>query len=290
MATSAANRAAAARASKTKVVARSSKPPPTVGIFGQGSPLGVNARLGTAAPNPAAAASSPNYATPAAMGAVTPIAAPPVVQDPFLTPTDLANQALELSDVQGYLNNVDLNVGNARVDAQQRLAATDTAEQRNLDSADWNTAARGLAQSSVRDTTKANLSADAAQSRSGTNQSLGLANDYAAGEHQRVDTVVRPAITSKYNELMKKNAQDVTDNTPPPATSTEPQAPIEPLPPATPQVISQQRQPSSITPQQLVQSATPTSWAHGGEYKVVVSGGYVRHVYPDGYSVAVRKA
>ena len=98
-----ATKSAAARASKTKVVARSSKPPKQPGAgnvaFGATSGLGVNARLGTAGADPNVGASSPNYATPSAMGVVTPIAAPPVVQDPFLTSTDLANQALELSDV-----------------------------------------------------------------------------------------------------------------------------------------------------------------------------------------------
>ena len=68
-----------------------------------------------------------------------------------------------------------------------------------------------------------------------------------------------------------------------------------PAPQERPQVVSQQRQPTTSsptppTPQQLVDSATPTRWEHGGEPKVVVKGGYVRHIYPDGYAVAVRKA
>jgi len=210
-----ASKAAASRASKTKVVARGSKPlPKKVGAYGQGSPLGVQSRLGgqSTPGNSNVPTGTPNYETPGALGAVTPIAAPPVVRDPFLTPTDLANQALEMADVEGYLKNVDLNIGNARIDAQQRLSAVDTAENRNLEAADWNTAARGLGASSIRDQQKANLSADAAQSRSGTKQSLKLGEDYAAGEHQRADTVIKPAINSKYNEAAKRNAQDVTDN------------------------------------------------------------------------------
>lgn len=208
MAASKNNKSAAARASGGKKVSargssRSTLPAGTaMGLGGR-----LNSRLGSGAPP----TSAPAYETPGAMGAVTPIAAPPVVTDPFLTPTDLANQALELASVDQYLSGVDANVTNARADAAQKTAAIDTAEGRNLESADWNTAARGLGQSSIRDTTKAQLSADASSARGATKTNLGNAENYAAGEHQRADTVIRPAIGSKYNEFAKRNAQDTTD-------------------------------------------------------------------------------
>jgi hypothetical protein len=275
-----ATKAAASRASKTKVVARSSTPPKAIkGGFGQGSPLGVNARLGgqQTPGNTNVPTSAPAYETPGASAAVTPIAAPPVVTDPFLTPTDLASKALELADVDGYLSNVDLSVGNARIDAQQKLAAADTAEQRNLDAADWNTAARGLAQSSVRDTTKANLSSDAEASRAATRGNLTNANDYAAREHNRVDTVVKPAIGQKYDELAKGNAEAATDeagtgDTAPVAAPTAPGA----APAAAPK-------PTAVDP------GSPTSVQE--QWQPVVKGGKFYHYYPSsGKYVFIRNA
>jgi len=284
-----ATKAAAQRASKTKVVARKSTPPKTIGAFGQGSPLGVNARLGgqRTPGNINVPTSAPAYETPGAMAAVTPIAAPPVVTDPFLTPTDLANQALELADVSRYLDSVDFQAQNARIDAQQKTAAIDTAEGRNLESADWNTAARGLAQSSIRDTTKANLSADAAQSRSGTQAALKASNDYAAGEHARADTVVNPAINQKYNELAKRNAQDTTD-----ASGAEA--------PGQPQDTSQQDAAgnpikgtggalSELSKGMAVNPGAPTKVEE--QYQPVVKNGKFYHYYPStGKYVYIRPA
>ena len=158
-------------------------------------------RVPTATPTAAAAP----------MGPVTPIAAPPVITDPFLTPTDMASQALELADVNSYLGQVDDKLKNAEIDYQQAQQQNDTAEARNLEASDWNAAARGLAASSIKDQQKAQVGADAAAVRSTNEARIGQARNYAAGEHQRADTVVNPAINTKYNDLAVRNAQAATD-------------------------------------------------------------------------------
>lgn len=137
---------------------------------------------------------------------VTPIAPPKI--DPFLAPTDMAQQAVENGQWDDYLSGLDQQVSQAGVDTTLQTGQIDQGLAKGLDDTDWNSAARGLQVSSVKDQNKAQMASTAAASRGAATDKLNSLKDYVSGQRKQVDTVYKPAIVTKYGALAKKNADD----------------------------------------------------------------------------------
>lgn len=147
---------------------------------------------------------NPAVTLPNATTAVTPVAPPP---DPFLTTSDIANQALEYGDWGKYLSGVDLQLANLQTETTQKLGDVDRSEGENLNAADWNAAARGLQASSIKDSNKANISTQAESVRGATKQNLGNLKAYSAGEHGRWEGDIRPKLDAKWAGVAAENAR-----------------------------------------------------------------------------------
>jgi hypothetical protein len=136
--------------------------------------------------------------------AAVPVAAPPV--NPDLTPIDVANQIAEYSDWDKYLNGIGLQAANMSADTTLKVGDIARALAQNLDSTDWNMAARGLQASSIKDTQKTNQNAQAAAQEGNAISGLTNFENYSAGEANNFNTNVRPGIDAKYGEIGRQNA------------------------------------------------------------------------------------
>jgi hypothetical protein len=147
--------------------------------------------------------------------AAVPVATPPA--NPDLTPIDVANQISEYTDWDKYLNGIGLQAANMSSDTTLKVGDIARALAQNLDSTDWNMAARGLGVSSIKDSAKTNLNSQAAAQQGNAVGNLTNFENYAAGERSNFDTNVKPGIDAKYVEIGRGNAAAAAAAAPPPA-------------------------------------------------------------------------
>lgn len=202
--TAAAKRKPAAKIVGTRIVPNANDPKRinmnALGVRGMLS----NRQMGATVDANSRPGGNPAVTLPNATTAITPVAPPP---DPFLTTTDLANQALEYGDWGKYLSGIDLQLQNLETESGLKLGEVDRSEGDNLNAADWNAAARGLQASSIKDTNKAQISSQAEAVRGATKQNLGNLKAYHAGEHGRYEGDIRPKLDAKWAGVAAENAR-----------------------------------------------------------------------------------
>lgn len=153
-----------------------------------------------------------------------PIASPPA--NPNLTPMDISNQITEYSDWDRYLTGLGVNAANLSAQASIKVADIERNQAQGLDNNNWDTAARGLAQSSIRDNNATAINTDAASAKGSEIAGVTNANTMLAGEQAKWGTTAKPGIDAKYVFIGGENARKISENTPP----AGPAAPAAPGP------------------------------------------------------------
>jgi hypothetical protein len=155
--------------------------------------------------------------------------APPPTPNPYLTGEDIGNRIAEYADWDKYLGNIDLQASNMAVDTTTKVADIERAVAANLEGANWNMAARGLGASSIKDSQKADISAQGANQKGGMIGQLANTENFAAGERAKFGTQIQPGIEAKYASIGGQHKADAdyaaaiaaAQNQPaPPANST----------------------------------------------------------------------
>lgn len=164
---------------------------------------------GTANAAGRAAGQTPTLSLPNGTPAVVPVAPPKI--DPFLTPTDESQEAVENGAWDDYISNLNQQRDTNDADVTLKVGDIDRGLSQGLEATDWNSAARGIANSSIKDQTKAQMTTQAAASRGAETDKQTTNHNYVSGQQKQVDTVYKPAIATKYNTLRITNAQKATD-------------------------------------------------------------------------------
>lgn len=178
---------------------------------------GASAALAT--PRPSA---SPTLTLPNGTPTVTPIAPPTI--NPFLAPTDEANEQTENGQWDDYISNLLQQQQTNDSDVTLKTGDIDRSLSQGLESNDWNSAARGLGNSSIKDQNKAQMVTQAAATKGNEIDKQTTFHNYVAGQKKQVDTVYKPGISAKYNQLRVDNATKAIDGW----NSGHPNSPIGP--------------------------------------------------------------
>lgn len=156
-----------------------------------------------------ASANVPRFTLPNGTPTVTPVAPPKI--DPFLTPTDEANESIENGQWDDYIANLVQQRETNDTDVKLKVGDIDQSLSEGLAATDWNTAARGIQNSSIKSQAKAKMTADAAASKGAELDKQSTFHNYVGNQQKQVDTVYKPAIGKKYNQLRVDNATRARD-------------------------------------------------------------------------------
>lgn len=152
---------------------------------------------------------SPTLSLPNGTPTVTPVAPPNI--DPFLTPTDMANQSIENGQWDDYITGLQQQSDTLDSDVGLKVGDIDRGLAQGLESNDWNSAARGIQNSSIKDQNRAQMQTQAAATRGSETDKQTTFHNYVGNQRHQVDTVYKPAIKTKYDALATHNAQDAKD-------------------------------------------------------------------------------
>jgi hypothetical protein len=224
---------------------------------------------------------SPTMSLPNGTPTVTPIAPPTI--DPFLEPTDMAQQAVENGQWDDYIAGLQQQSDTLDQDVGLKVGDIDRGLAQGVESNDWNSAARGIANSSIKDQNKAQMIAQASATKGAETGKQTTFHDYVGGQKHQVDTVYKPAIKTKYDSLAVKNAQKAKDDWdaahPPEDTPAAPAADGNPAPTATPGDTTYNYSPTGDPIPSI--SAGGDQRQQEGWQPVVKNGGFY-HYYPNG--------
>jgi hypothetical protein len=188
-----------------------------------------------------------------------PIASPPA--NPDLTPQDVAAQTAEYADWDKYITGIGLTAANLAASTSSRIRDIQQGVAQSLDSNNWDTAARGLAQSSIRQNNAAQTASSAANQQSDAEQQLGNYESQFATELANWSKPggLKETIDNKYLGVAAANR---AARVPPPApvvdTPAPPPAPA-PAPPAAPA-------PAPAPAQYSITQVSPETPGHPGVY------------------------
>lgn len=153
----------------------------------------------------ATANSKPSATTGALQGGpAAPVIGPP--PDPFLTPDDLASQAVEQADWDRYFSGIENSTNQMEIETNAALAQNEVQHGRNLEANDWNQAARGLGNSSIKQNAKAALVGDFTRTQGAARDRLATQKAYTKEERRRYDTDVLPKLVARWNAKAAANA------------------------------------------------------------------------------------
>lgn len=180
-----------------------------------------------------------------------PIASPPA--NPDLTPQDVAAQISEYSDWDKYLSSLGLTAANMSASTTTKVADIERALAERLDQNNWDTAGRGLAQSSIRDVNAANSATDAASAKGGAISSLVNQENFGAGEANKWGGVggAKQAIDAKYGDIAAGHRAERAA-----AAAAAAPPPTPPAPPAPPAPNPFNPAPGTVGPMQGTQYGT----------------------------------
>jgi hypothetical protein len=186
-----------------------------------------------------------------------PLASPPA--NPDLTPQDVAAQVGEYADWDKYITGIGMTAANLSAQTQAQVRAIEQSLSRGLESNDWDTAARGLAQSSIRQNTATDLAAGAATQEGSAISSLNNQNAFLQGEMAKwlQPGGLKETIDNKYLGI---GATNRAARVPPPPAPDVPVAPIGPgvAPPAS-------APPKGLSTPSITQ-VSPSTPGHPGVY------------------------
>lgn len=198
-----------------------------------------------------------------------PLASPP--SNPDLTPQDLTSQMQEYSDWDRYLNSIGLTAANLAATTATQVGGIERNQAQGLENNNWDTAARGLAASSIRDTNATDINTSAAAAKGGLITQLDNAQRHYGNEKNRWEGVggMKEGIDAKYLGVAATNrANRAAAATPAPAAT----APAQPTPAAAPLPTIPGMTPAQVAQavQQLgsptVMSDMPGAQKNGGIY------------------------
>lgn len=230
----------------------------------------ANPALGSVSP---AQSKSPVLNQPAGSSVRTVEIAP--APQPFLNPDDEAARSTDLAQQDSYLAGLGQQLTSLQIDTTQRLGDIERSLGQGLESNDWNTAARGIANSSIRGQNRAQMTAQANANTAASNDQLGNFQKYASGEQNRVDTIVKPGINTHYDAVAKANAAKIGPTFGDVTTPAD-AAPVDPG------LAASAASGAAPLPTEAPGAGTMAAQPAGGTPKGVVKGGFFYHVYGQG--------
>jgi hypothetical protein len=187
--------------------------------------------VNAANPNPVTAAASATPLLPSAAVwqnpypttyVPVPIASPPA--NPDLTPQDIAGQVAEYADWDKYISGIGLTAANLSAATTARVRDIQDSLSRSLEANNWDTAARGLAQSSIRQANAAQAASSAATQQGDAAMQLGNQEGFFAGEQNKwaAPGGLKETIDNKYLGIAGANRAARVPPPTPPATPDQP--------------------------------------------------------------------
>jgi hypothetical protein len=194
-----------------------------------------NPARGSSAP---ASSKSPTLSAPTSTTRQVEIAPAP---QPFLNPDDEGARNTEIASQIGYLSGLGQQLTSLQIDTNQKVADIEQGLSSGLEANDWNTAARGIGDSSIKAQNRARMTSPAASSTGAAKDQYSNLEKYVNGEKARVNETVIPGINTHYDAVAAQNARDVgptmgevTDVTPGTPVAAAPTAPAPRAPASDP--------------------------------------------------------
>lgn len=211
----------------------------------------------------------PTWGAPANTSAPATIPPPPSPSgsghvDPFFRPEDLITQNNFWAQWSGTFIDLDHSLADLRTNTIFNKAQLADQHKSNVSGINDDSAARGLASSSIRDGNQAQEQTQFTRQDQHLDDALNSFATYVQTQKDNFNTTIKPGFNSAMDAQAVQNAQNVPD-----APAPTPAAPT----PVKPTVTGQTTQASSVTP----------------VYKAVIRDGWLWHVYPDGHDVKVRR-
>jgi hypothetical protein len=132
----------------------------------------------------------------------------PIAPPPSLTPDDLASQAVEEADWQRYFSGIENQTRQMEIDSGTAIAANQQQHGENLSNNQWNAAARGLGNSSIKQQDQAKIVQAFERNQANITDKLNAQKAYTSNERNNYNTNVQPKIAAKWAAKARQNAEE----------------------------------------------------------------------------------